>query len=229
MTHQKTVYLIDDDPGDRHYLAFRLGALNIEAWPFASADLFLQTLEGLKPQVLLVGVEGAPHGSAGLIAELQRREVEWPIIALSRSRDVELAVRTMKMGAFDFLLKPVDEDQLVEGLRCASDVLASRLAARQVRQAAETRVTALTGREVSICKALLAGQPNKVIAHHLGISIRTVEAHRGNIMMKLSARNIAEVFMLLSQAGLLPEQIPAPGQRRLPLMTPLGGGRRAAA
>ena len=80
--------------------------------------------------------------------------------------------------------------------------------------------------------ALLAGQPNKIIAHHLGISIRTVEAHRSNIMMKLSARNIAEVFLLLNQAGLAPQQVPPPAQRRLPLLTPLlrrDGDERAAA
>jgi two-component system response regulator FixJ len=232
MTHQTTVYLVDDDAGDRHYLAFRLGAMGIEAWPFASAESFLQNLDGLRPQPLLIGVEASPHWGSDLIGQLQRRELDWPIIALSRSRDVALAVRTMKMGAVDFLSKPVEEDQLVSAVRGGAELLTSRLETRQVRRQAEARVTALTAREVSICKALLAGQPNKVIAHHLGISIRTVEAHRSNIMMKLSARNIAEVFLLLNQAGLAPEQVPPPAQRRLPLLTPLvrrEGDERAAA
>jgi two-component system response regulator FixJ len=232
MTHQTTVYLVDDDAGDRHYLAFRLGALGIEAWPFASAESFLQNLDGLRPQPLLIGIEAAPHWGSELISQLQRRELDWPIIALSRSRDIALAVRTMKMGAVDFLSKPVEEDQLVCAVRGGAELLTSRLETRQVRRQAEERVTALTAREVSICKALLAGQPNKIIAHHLGISIRTVEAHRSNIMMKLSARNIAEVFMLLNQAGLAPQQVPPPAQRRLPLLTPMmrrEGDERAAA
>jgi two-component system response regulator FixJ len=232
MTHQTTVYLVDDDAGDRHYLAFRLGALGIEAWPFASAESFLQSLDGLRPQPLLIGIEAPPHWGSDLIGHLQRRELDWPIIALSRSRDIALAVRTMKMGAVDFLSKPLDEDQLVSAVRGGAELLTSRLETRQVRRQAEERVTALTAREVSICKALLAGQPNKIIAHHLGISIRTVEAHRSNIMMKLSARNIAEVFMLLNQAGLAPQQVPPPAQRRLPLLTPLlrrEGDERAAA
>lgn len=232
MTHQTTVYLVDDDAGDRHYLAFRLGALGIEAWPFASADSFLQNLEGLRPQLLLVGVEAAPHCGSELIRHLQRRELDWPVIALSRSRDVALAVQTMKLGAVDFLSKPVDEEQLVTAVRGGAELLSSRVEASQVRRQAEARASALTAREVSICKALLAGQPNKVIAHHLGISIRTVEAHRSNIMMKLSARNIAEVFMLLNRAGLAPEQVPPPAQRRLPLLTPMlrrEGSERAAA
>jgi len=232
MTHQTTVYLIDEDAGDRHYLAFRLGAMGIEAWPFASADSFLQHLDGLRPQLLLIAVEAMPHWGRELIEQLQRREIDWPIIALSRSRDIALAVSTMKMGVLDFLSKPVDEEHLVVAVRSGADLLNSRVEARQVRRAAESRVTGLTAREASICKALLAGQPNKVIAHNLGISIRTVEAHRSNIMMKLSVRNIAEVFMLLSQAGLAPEPLPPPAQRRLPLLTPLlrgEGDERAAA
>ena len=223
MTHQTTVYLVDDDAGDRHYLAFRLGAMGIEAWPFASAESFLSNLDGLRPQLLLFAIEAPPHWGAEMARQLQRREVDWPMIALSRSRDVGLAVDTMKMGVLDFLTKPVDEDKLVSAIRAGAGLLDERLEARQVRRSAESRVGSLTAREVSICKALLAGQPNKVIAHNLGISIRTVEAHRSNIMMKLSARNIAEVFLLLTQAGLRPDPVPvpAPAQRRLPLLTPM--------
>jgi len=223
MTHQTTIYLVDDDAGDRHYLAFRLGALGIEAWPFATPDSFLQNIDGLRPQLLLIAAEAAPHWGANLIAQLQRREVDWPVIVLSRTRDITLAVNIMKMGVLDFLSKPVDEEKLVSAVRSGAELLETRLAAHQVRRAAEGRVMALTAREVSICKALLAGQQNKMIAHCLGISIRTVEAHRSNIMMKLGVRNIAEAFLLLSQAGLSPEPVPPPAQRRLPLLTPLPG------
>lgn len=220
MTHQTTVYLVDDDAGDRHYLAFRLGAMGIEAWPFASAESFLASLDNLRPQPLLFAMEGAPHWGADLLACLQRRDLDWPMIAMSRTRDIALAVDTMKMGVVDFLSKPIDEDKLVAAVRCGADLLDKRLEAKQVRRDAEARVTALTVREASICRALLAGQPNKVIAHNLGISIRTVEAHRSNIMMKLSVRSFAEVFMLLTQAGFMPDPVPVP-QRRLPLLTPI--------
>ncbi|HEY0116927.1 MAG TPA: LuxR C-terminal-related transcriptional regulator [Allosphingosinicella sp.] len=223
MTHQTTVYLVDDDAGDRHYLAFRLGAMGIEAWPFAGADSFLANLDGLRPQLLLFAMEAPPHWGAEMVGYLQRRQIDWPMIALSRSRDVGLAVDTMKMGVLDFLSKPVDEEKLVAAIRSGSGLLSERLEASQLKRSAEARVSSLTAREVSICKALLAGQPNKVIAHNLGISIRTVEAHRSNIMMKLSVRSIAEVFLLLTQAGLSPDpvQAPTPLQRRLPLLTPM--------
>lgn len=229
MTHQATVYLVDDDPGDRHYLAFRLGAVGIEAWPFASAEGFLQALEGLRPQLLVIALEAPPHGGRDILSVLKRREIDWPVIALSRNRDVDLAVSSMKMGVFDYLTKPVDEERLVTSVREGADLLASRLHARKVREAAEARVTALTAREISICRALLAGQPNKVVAHHLGISIRTVEAHRSNIMMKLHVRSIAEAFLLLGQAGITPEATaPPPAMSRrlphLPLLKELEGG-----
>jgi FixJ family two-component response regulator len=127
------------------------------------------------------------------------------------------------MGVLDFLSKPVDEEKLVTAIRSGSGLLDERLEARQVKRTAESRVSSLTAREVSICKALLAGQPNKVIAHNLSISIRTVEAHRSNIMMKLNVRSFAEVFLLLTQAGLRPDPViaPPPAQRRLPLLTPM--------
>lgn len=222
MTHQATAYLVDDDAGDRHHLAFRLGAVGIEAWPFTSAESFLHSLEGLRPQLLLIAVEAPPHGGSDIMSFLKRREIDWPVIALTRSREVDLAVGTMKMGVFDYLTKPVDEERLVASVREGADLLASRLRARQVKSAAEARVTSLTAREISICRALLAGQPNKLIAHHLGISIRTVEAHRSNIMMKLNVRSIAEAFLLLSQAGITPEASPPPAMsRRLPHLPPL--------
>lgn len=224
MTHQTTVYLVDEDTGDRHYLAFRLGAVGMEAWPFSSPDTFLGSLENLRPQLVLVAVEAEPHWGTQLIDFLRRREIDWPIIALSRSREVSLAVDTMKMGVSDFLTKPVDEEKLAAAVRAGASLLAERQQARQVRLAAEARVTALTSREVSICKALLAGHPNKVIAYHLGISIRTVEAHRGNIMMKLGVRSIAEVLLLLTQAGLAPaasETVLPRAQHRLPHVPPL--------
>jgi two-component system response regulator FixJ len=224
MTHQTTVYLVDEDTGDRHYLAFRLGAVGMEAWPFASPDTFLSSLESLRPQLVLIAVEAGPHWGTQLIDFLRRREIDWPIIALSRSRDISLAVDTMKMGVSDFLTKPVDEDKLVAAVRDGASLLAERQQARQIRVAAEARVTALTSREISICTALLAGHPNKVIAYQLGISIRTVEAHRGNIMMKLGVRSIAEVLLLLTQAGLAPaasEPVPPRSQPRLGHVPPL--------
>lgn len=204
MTHQRTVYLIDDDQGDRHYLAFRLGTAGIEAWPFSGPDSFLASLETLTPKLILVSVEAEPHWGAEFVGLLQRRDIDWPVIALSRTKDVSVVVDTMKLGAIDFLAKPVDEEKLQRALSAGNALLDSRLEARRVRREAQQRVMELTARELCIGKALLSGQPNKIIAHNLGISVRTVEAHRANIMMKLHARSTSEVLLLMIQAGLAP-------------------------
>lgn len=231
MTHQRTVYLVDEDPGDRHHLAFRLGAAGVEAWPFASVDAFAPKLHDLEPQIIVLDVAPTSPDSAGLVTHMMRRGIDWPIIAISRSRDLELAVETMKLGVVDFLPKPIDEDKLLAAVGVASGLLSARLQARDIRNAAAERVAALTPREISICRSLLAGQPNKVTAHHLGISVRTVEAHRANIMMKLHVRSIAEVFLLLAQAGMLPAQagilpaqsIPSRSAAPPPARVPIGG------
>jgi FixJ family two-component response regulator len=210
MPNHTNIYLVEDDGGDRRELAFRLGAGGIETWTFVSASSFLTAAAaGLQPQLILLAVDAAPN-ARDMVGELRRREIDWPIIALSRDRDIALAIDMMKQGILDFFLKPVDEVKLVAAIRSGTDRLVDQLAAREAARTAKSRVKALTTRETSVCTALLAGQPNKVIAYNLGISIRTVEAHRSNIMMKLAARNFAEVFVLLTQAGLRPAPLSTP-------------------
>jgi FixJ family two-component response regulator len=210
MADHTNIYLVEDDAGDRRELAFRLGAAGVETWTFVSAGSFLAAAAaGLQPQLILLAVGAAP-GAHDLVNELRRREIDWPIIALSRDPDIALAINMMKQGVADFFLKPVHEVKLVAAIRSGTDRLMEQLAAREAGRTAKSRVKALTTRETSVCQALLAGQPNKVIAFNLGISIRTVEAHRSNIMMKLAARNFAEVFMLLTQAGIRPDPVTGP-------------------
>lgn len=198
-----TVYLIDGDALDRRDLAFRLGSMGIEAWPFSAADTFLLKARDLQPKLVLLDLDSAAARGAELIGALKRAGNDWPIIAMSRGMDVPSAVDSMKLGFIDLLMKPVDEAQLLSAIRIGSTLLARRLQAGAIRAAAEAKVTTLTSRELSVCKGLAAGDPNKVVAYNLGISVRTVEAHRSHIMMKLSVRSVAEVCGLLAQAGKL--------------------------
>jgi FixJ family two-component response regulator len=220
MQNQITVYLVEENAEHRHDLAFRLGAAGIETWTFTGPDSFLASIDGLTPRPILFAISAAAS-EGDLVARLRRRGNDWPVIALSHDSDIGLAIDLMKQGVIDFLLKPVNGGKLLAAIHSAGELLADRLAARELRSAAESRIKALTPREISICGALLSGQANKMIAHHLGISIRTVEAHRGNIMMKAGARNFAEVFMLLTRAGLQPAPLPkpAPVSIRLPPST----------
>jgi two-component system, LuxR family, response regulator FixJ len=221
MPQQQTVYVVDDNADDRHLLAFELGASGIEAWPFSSAEAFLTKMDDLRPELVLFAVELAPHWSLDFVSSMKARGNDWPLIALCRSCDVALAVETMKCGVIDFLPMPVDKAKLLSAVRAGATVLDARLRESQIREAAQARVAMLTARESSVCQALLGGQPNKVAAYNLGISVRTVEAHRSNIMMKLNVHSIAEVFMLMSQAGLAPHVSDAtinlaPRGRRMP-------------
>lgn len=200
MSHQQTVYLIDSDPQDRHSLAFQLGSFGVEAWPFASATDFLGAVGNLPPACIILSME-VPQGGLHLMRELLRRSFDWPVIALSHRRDVRSAVETMKLGAFEFLTRPVDVEALLSALVQASLALEQAMQTNETRDDAEKRVACLTARELDISLALSRGQPNKTVAHQLGISVRTVEAHRSNIMMKLGVRSLPELVLLLTEAG----------------------------
>ena len=201
MSRQQTVYLIDPDPRDRHSLAFDLGGFGLEAWPFASGADFLGAVGNLRPGCIILSME-VPQGGLQLMRELLRRGLEWPVIALSRDNEVRAAVETMKLGAFEFLTRPVDVERLLAALAEASLALERAVQSNETRELAESQVARLTARELDIALALCRGQPNKIVAFELGISVRTVEAHRSNIMMKLRLRSLPELVLLLTEAGL---------------------------
>lgn len=228
MSHQRTVYLIDDDPTDRHSLAFQLGNFGIEAWPFVSGTDFLGSLAHLQPQCIILSMEVPQQGGLQFMAELLRRGIDWPVIALSRSCELRTAVEAMKLGAIDFLAKPIDIEALLSALGQGSLTLEQAIRASEARRTAEERVACLTARELDISLALVRGQANKVVAHQLGISVRTVEAHRANIMVKLGVRSLAEMVLLVTQAGLGFTQPAARPPEALPPRRPITGGGTVA-
>jgi FixJ family two-component response regulator len=145
-----------------------------------------------------------------ILAELVQRECRWPVIALSAAQDLPLAVKAMKLGALDFLEKPVEGSALAQALQPAWAGLEHSLEADEMRRTAQERLTRLTPRELDIALALFAGRSNKGVAHELGISVRTVEMHRAHIMAKLAVKSLAEAAVLATQAGLasLPRRSP---------------------
>jgi two-component system response regulator FixJ len=150
-------------------------------------------------------------GTGGL--ELQKRldrlGVRLPTIVMTRQSDVQTAVRAMKAGAVDFLEKPFDEARLLAAVDAAlagngrASLISAALAAAQ-------RLAALTRREREVLNALVEGRPNKVIAHDLGISVRTVEVHRARMLDRLGAGRPAEAIRLAVMAGLVPTDPSAP-------------------
>jgi two-component system response regulator FixJ len=217
MSHHRTVYVIDRDVDTRRSLSVHLGMIGAEAWPFASGTELLGILDHLSPACVLLDVDAQDPPGLELLAELVDRRPDWPVIAISACEEVGFAVEAMKLGALDFLCKPIGPAALAAALAPAWQILQSSIEESEVRRSAQERVARLTAREIDISMSLLEGWPNKTVAHELGISVRTVEMHRAHIMAKLGVRNLAEAAVLATQAGLLSNKgAVAPDRRRGP-------------
>jgi FixJ family two-component response regulator len=199
----RTVYVIDDDGEVRTALSFLLRSMNIHAWPFSGGGDFLHGFEALKPGLILLDMRMPEPDGLSVLRIFAERNLEWPVIAMTGHGDVGLAVRSMKLGAFDFLEKPFEDDELSTTLELGFVALGDRCLARARWNAARRRVAPLTGREKSVLVGIAKGQLSKEIAVLLGIGIRTVEMHRNNLIKKLGVRNAAEAVACAVSAGLV--------------------------
>jgi two-component system response regulator FixJ len=202
MSHQRTIYVVDADLASRRALTAQLARFGAEAWPFSGGAEFLAMLDHLMPACVLIDMDVTAPAGLELLAELRRRHPGWPVMAMSASPELRIAVEAMKLGAFDFFAKPIDADALGAALVPAFARLERSLVASEARRAATELLTRLSPRELDIALALFGGHSNKMAAHMLGISVRTVEMHRAHIMAKLGVKSLAEAAVLATQAGL---------------------------
>ena len=215
MSHQRTVYVVEHDVETRRSVVINLASIGAEAWPFGSGGEFLEILGHLMPGCVLLDMD--EEGSLDVLASLVGRETGWPILAMSGRADIAVAVQAMKLGALDFLEKPVDAAKLAAALIPAWSALEASLEKGEARRIAQNRLARLTARELDISLALFGGRSNKAVAHELGISVRTVEMHRAHIMAKLGVKSIAEAAVMATHAGLAIAQRP----RTAPVLTPV--------
>ncbi len=220
MSHQRTVYVVDNDLETRRSLTINLASIGAEAWPFGGGGEFLEIFGHLMPGCILLDMDA--QDGLDVLAALVRRETGWPILAMSAEPKVEIAVRAMKLGALDFLEKPVDPARLAAALLPAWNALEASLEQGEARRVAQERLARLTARELDISLALFGGRSNKTVAHELGISVRTVEMHRAHIMSKLGVKSIAEAAVMATHAGL------AIAQRRPAVLASPALGRGAS-
>jgi FixJ family two-component response regulator len=199
-----SVYVVDDDRDVRRSLSFMLGASEIRSHPFGSGEDFLEALPDLAPGCVLLDLRMPQMDGFHVMAELERRELDWPIIVMTGHGEVPIAVRAMKLGAIDFIEKPFSEEALLACFGNAFAVLEERREGGRRRRDARDRVAQLTARETDVLRGLLAGEANKQLAARLGISLRTVEMHRGNMMERLGVSSLAEALRLALEAGLEP-------------------------
>ena len=198
------VYVVDDDRDVRRSLSFMLGASELRSHPFGSGEDFLEALPDLQPGCILLDLRMPQVDGFQVMSELARREIDWPIIVMTGHGEVPVAVEAMKRGAIDFIEKPFSEEALLACFGTAFSLLDERESSGKRKRDARDRVSQLTARESDVLKGLLAGESNKQLATRLGISLRTVEMHRGNMMERLGVASLAQALTLAIDAGLEP-------------------------
>ena len=191
-----TVYVVDDDEAVRDSLQWLLEGKDYRVRCFDSAETFLSRYDPREVACLIVDIR--MDGMSGL--ELQDRLIErnspLPIAFITGHGDVPLAVDTMKKGAMDFIQKPFKEEQLVPLVERMLEQARANFAEHQQAASRDALLSKLTGREAQVLERIVAGRLNKQIADDLGISIKTVEAHRANIMEKLGANTVADLLKI---------------------------------
>jgi len=191
-----TVYVVDDDEAVRDSLQWLLEGKGYRVRCFDSAESFLSRYDSREVACLIVDIRMG--GMTGL--ELQNQLIEahspLPIVFITGHGDVPMAVDTMKKGAMDFIQKPFKEDQLVPLVERMLDHARESFSDYQLSLNRDALLSKLTLRESQVLERIVAGRLNKQIADDLGISIKTVEAHRANIMEKLSANTVADLLKI---------------------------------
>jgi two-component system, LuxR family, response regulator FixJ len=197
------VHVIDDDEAIRQSLEFLLHAAKFAVKTYPSAASFLQALPGIGPGCIVTDVRMPGMNGIELLRRLRELKVGVPVIVVTGHGDVPLAVEAMRIGAADFLEKPFDDEVLLASVRSALREQGAETERRSARAAVESRVAALSNRERDVLNGLLAGRANKQIAFDLGISPRTVEIYRANLMNKMQAGSLSELVRMALMVGIL--------------------------
>jgi two-component system response regulator FixJ len=203
MPNRVKIQIIDDDEAMRDSLAFLLEAAGFRAQLFDSATTFLEGLSKLDASCVVTDIRMPGVDGIELLRRLQAGGHRFPVIVMTGHGDVPIAVEAMKLGAFDFLEKPFDDETLIAAVRTALRHRASVAEADSEAHDIVERIDNLTPRERQVLEGLVAGHSNKAIGRDLSISPRTVEIYRANVMMKMKAASVSELVRLAIRAGFL--------------------------
>jgi len=198
----ETILIVDDDSGVRDSLREFLESAGYDVHAFESPQSLLEW-EALEVATCLIADIRMP-GMDGLTLqeEIVMRKIALPVIFITGHGDVPLAVRAMKAGAVDFVEKPFDADVLLASIQKAAALSAHSRDVSTAARIAKDCISRLTPREHEVLEHLVAGRPNKIIAHKMSISPRTVEIHRAHIMEKMKVKSISELVRLALAAGI---------------------------
>lgn len=197
---KKRVYVVDDNSDVRRSLHFSLASVNIVGWPFVCAKDLLDGAASLAPAPLLLDVKMPGIDGLEALTLLREQGISWPTIMMSAHGDISMAVKSIQLGAVDFLEKPFKFNELVRLLDAAYDSLAQTGESNYSKHEAQELLDRMSPREAEVIDMLAKGDANKAVANELGLSVRTVEVHRANAFAKIGVKNLPQVLALMFAA-----------------------------
>ncbi|MEQ8397386.1 response regulator [Thalassobaculum sp.] len=189
-------YVVDDIELNREMLIGLLSPAGIETRSFASAQQFLDAFDPSLPGCILLDIRMPGMSGLDLQKTLNERQVVLPVVMITAHADVPIAIEAMRDGAYDFIEKPYDNQHLVDVVKRAFVDCEERQRVQAELDSVRSCYETLSARELQVLEAMVAGRLNKQIAHDLGISQRTVEVHRANVMEKMRASSLAELVRM---------------------------------
>lgn len=202
MSDLPLVHVVDDEEAIRKSLSFLLRSARYRVQCWTSGNAFLKDVSRVDPACVLLDIRMPGMDGLEVQEEMAVQGIGLPVIMLTGHGDVTMAVKAIQAGAVDFLEKPFDRQKLLDAITRAFAQIADGNARRDQANAARVQIAALTTRERDVLEGLACGYPNKTIAFDLGISPRTVEVHRANLMAKLEVANFADALRIAFAAGL---------------------------
>lgn len=214
------IYVIDDDASVRQATCWALRAAGYDPVGYELGEAFLRDADLQSPGCAVLDLNMPGLSGIEVLQQLRERGSPLGVVLLTGYGDVQTAVRAMQAGAVDFIEKPYDPETLLAAIDRAQGggAASSELSSERRAEAARARIRNLSPRQCQVLQGLVAGLPNKVIAQDLGVSPRTVEMHRADMMERLGVNNLSEALRLAYDAGLAPDRrgssAPRPGGRR---------------
>ena len=202
-TEASIVHVIDDDEAARDSLAFMLSTAKIDVKTYDSATAFLAVAANVKSGCIITDVRMPEISGIDLLRRLKELKIGVPVIVVTGHGDVPLAVEAMKIGAAEFLEKPFDDEILLNAVRSALNKQNTDSKRQAERADIDSRLAVLSNRERDVLQGLVSGLANKQIAFNLGISPRTVEIYRANLMTKMQASSLSDLVRMALVAGIL--------------------------
>jgi two-component system, LuxR family, response regulator FixJ len=202
MTDKKLIHIVDDEDSIRRSVSFMLKTSGYQTETWSSGQAFLKEVKHAEHGCILLDVRMPEIDGLEVQRTLAERGVTMPVVIMTGHGDISIAIRAMKAGAVDFLEKPFEKAALIAAIEESFQRIADATDVSARALDAEKILGVLTPRERDVLEGLAKGLPNKTIAYDLGISPRTVEVHRANVMTKLDVRSLSDALRIAFAAGL---------------------------